>query len=698
MMSKLAYLLAVAVLAQLLVLAGAAPAVGTASINAPAVLLNNNTGAITTVTLTVTHGNGNVSVTGPAQVAGSTSGSARLAVEAASSYLDMNLSRYNFTYDITNATNVSGPSAGTAMALLAVSALTGRPLLGGFTVTGTIQPDGSVGQIGGIYDKAGAASASGLSFMIVPAVPGDSFEGELYAIAQDSFSIPLVQVQNLSQAVKFAFNAENVQANRTVYQFYAPYNLSVPDASVSCTNNCSPGLFGRLPNFTLSMTSKQIAALPSGFSDSKAQMDGALSQAAAIGAKGYSYFGADLAFLDYIDAFLFAHHGASLNYTVALVRNESAYCGSLVAPSLTSANYEYVFGGELRQAWGRMTLTQELNATGSNSVDSDAISSIMNGIGEASAWCSSASYMYGIAASMGGSPVVPADLQGAANSSMARAQRSGGGLYLQTAQQAYSSGNYAVALLAADYSYALGSTTSLSDAQLLSRASAMAANSTFGIWATQFADESEFYAYQAGAEQNSTLKDSYANQAYTTALLAQQLGGAYEQIAGSLAVSYNQSVAIGAGQLVDISASWSGGTAPYAVQWRSGNSSSCQADTSVFERDSNLTARLDSTTVSPGATTYYCVAVTDSVGAEVANVSLYAQPRMMTVGNRTVAVTVSGIAGQNPQLQDTVEFLRVVAIIGIAAVAVAVVLAIQLYRLKNRIKRKRGYVRGRRRR
>ncbi len=60
-------ILALAVLLGLFaVLANSAPAfVGSAVIKAPAVIISNNTGSLTNITLAVTKGNGTVSVVGP---------------------------------------------------------------------------------------------------------------------------------------------------------------------------------------------------------------------------------------------------------------------------------------------------------------------------------------------------------------------------------------------------------------------------------------------------------------------------------------------------------------------------------------------------------------------------------------------------------------------------------------------------------
>ncbi len=63
---------------------------------------------------------------------------------------------------------VDGPSAGTAMALAAVSALTGRPVDGSAAVTGEIGVQGRVLPVGGVPEKVEAARRAGLNRVLIP--------------------------------------------------------------------------------------------------------------------------------------------------------------------------------------------------------------------------------------------------------------------------------------------------------------------------------------------------------------------------------------------------------------------------------------------------------------------------------------------------------------------------------------------------
>jgi PDZ domain-containing protein len=81
---------------------------------------------------------------------------------------------YAFPVDISIATEgIGGPSAGLAMALAVLDDLTPGNLTGGRRVaaTGTIDPRGRVGPIGGIQQKGASARAAGASVFLVPACP-----------------------------------------------------------------------------------------------------------------------------------------------------------------------------------------------------------------------------------------------------------------------------------------------------------------------------------------------------------------------------------------------------------------------------------------------------------------------------------------------------------------------------------------------
>ena len=67
-----------------------------------------------------------------------------------------------------NATLVGGPSAGAAITIATIAALKNITLPKDIIITGTIEDDGSIGQVGGIIAKAKASKAAGARLFLVP--------------------------------------------------------------------------------------------------------------------------------------------------------------------------------------------------------------------------------------------------------------------------------------------------------------------------------------------------------------------------------------------------------------------------------------------------------------------------------------------------------------------------------------------------
>ncbi len=654
--------------------------VGTSSIYAPAVILENNTGTITAISLTVSQGMGNVIVLGPSDVGHSTLVSARTAAEAASAYLGKNFSDYNFTYSIYGAVNVSGPSGGLAMALLAVSALEGKVLPSNFTVTGMITANGYVGQIGGIYDKASAAHSEGLSYMLVPYAGSIGFESELYMMAQSALGMPLVQVSNLSQAVGYAYDPSAAMVHPTSYDLYTNY-AQVGKANGSCSVQCTAKQFGALANFTFNFTAQEIGSLSASpnMDGVQAQMYKALNQSKEIAGNGYLYLGANLAFLDYINAFLFSHVAESVQGAVSLINGTKAYCSSISPPNLTTTNYEYVLGGELRQQWGLITLSNELNASNTTGLDSDQVSTLVNGVAQANAWCKSANHMYNIASGLGGNAIAVTGISKLASKMTAQAQQHGG-LYAQTAQDALSSANYPLAILASSYAMSLSQPISnMTTQQLNSDTLSITANSTFGIWASQFSNEARFYVQQSQSTSNSSDKLNYATQAYQVALLAREMSSDFSLISSNFSKQQKQFYALDQGQSIKLNLSWSGGTPPYTVVWYA-SAAPCHGNSSSVYSRSDVNGTSASITVQPTNSTYYCAIVTDSAfnPSTVASLSAYVKVSSpLEIGPLSSAGT-SGMA-----VVSVVGMLEFIIVVLVAAVIILLVATIHLYRFKH---------------
>jgi PDZ domain-containing protein len=104
---------------------------------------------------------------------------------------------YQFPVDVKiNTQLVGGPSAGLAFTLAIIDDLTPGSLTGGkrVAVTGTIQPDGSVGEVGGVEQKAITARTNGVDLMIVP-------KGEVADARRGAGDVRVVGVDDIDGAL-----------------------------------------------------------------------------------------------------------------------------------------------------------------------------------------------------------------------------------------------------------------------------------------------------------------------------------------------------------------------------------------------------------------------------------------------------------------------------------------------------------------
>ena len=526
----------------------------TTRIYASAVIENENQGILTQISLDVTPGSGAVAIKGPSVVAQSTISSAQEAAQYASSFVGVNSALYNFTYSIDSSSNVSGPSAGVAFTLLAISGLRHEQLASNFSVTGTIGPDGTAGLIGGAYDKVGAAAQGGMHFILVPAAANTSFEDLLYYLSQQVYNIPVVQVANISQALPYALG--EAAPRRMGINLTQDYRIgSLGNTTVTCSD-CNVSVFRALLNSTLNFTEAYIGGLPANFSLAKQQLGSNLGEYKAIAGKGYLYTAADFSFLDFFKSFTLYEGGLSASDAAGVLSNSSADCSLLSVPPLTSANYEYVIGGRIRQLWANATFATAQSSLDAEQTSDDIIQS-MYSAASALGWCQAADAQYNIASSLPGSYVsVGPQIQSSALSLINQARGFGTNMYLKAALSAYDSGDYATALYSAEYANVFGNpdlSANMTSGQMVNATMANMANATFGVWPSQFASQAQFYLYEARIARNSTAMNSYLSQAYSVSSLAAGLSAANRELSGSFVISSGPSAGSVAQLASDIS-------------------------------------------------------------------------------------------------------------------------------------------------
>jgi PDZ domain-containing protein len=106
--------------------------------------------------------------------------------------------RFDYPFKVSiDTNNVGGPSAGLAFTLALIDELTPGELTGGqqVAVTGTIEIDGTVGDVGGVAQKTAAVRHAGAKLFLVP--PGEFAEAKAHA----GKNLKVVQVTTLADAL-----------------------------------------------------------------------------------------------------------------------------------------------------------------------------------------------------------------------------------------------------------------------------------------------------------------------------------------------------------------------------------------------------------------------------------------------------------------------------------------------------------------
>jgi len=148
------------------------------TVYAPAVAQTDNgyVGVISTITVTIqSNGSGRVFVDTLPLTQVDMQGSARLAVKVASTIVEndknvnINPSAYDYFFVVrTSSPIIGGPSAGAIMTVATISLLENWDMDNDTIMTGMINPDGSIGPIGGIPQKIDAAYSVGAMHFLIP--------------------------------------------------------------------------------------------------------------------------------------------------------------------------------------------------------------------------------------------------------------------------------------------------------------------------------------------------------------------------------------------------------------------------------------------------------------------------------------------------------------------------------------------------
>ncbi len=129
----------------------------------------NGSGIITDLSVEIQPGKGRILTATSPLIGTNTQNSERVAKEVAEKMTGISLDESDVIMTISSeAGTVDGPSAGAAMVVGIISAMTRKEINPLVLVTGTIDPDGTVGPVGGVLAKARAAAQAGAKVFLIP--------------------------------------------------------------------------------------------------------------------------------------------------------------------------------------------------------------------------------------------------------------------------------------------------------------------------------------------------------------------------------------------------------------------------------------------------------------------------------------------------------------------------------------------------
>jgi uncharacterized protein len=130
---------------------------------------NGDEGILLDATVIVQNGTGHVFVDTSPYTQVDLQGSARIAAMVASDVLGIDQRAYDFYYIIDiSSPIIGGPSAGGALTVATIAAAKNWTLKPGVVMTGMINPDGSIGPVGGIPYKLEAAATKNTTLFLIP--------------------------------------------------------------------------------------------------------------------------------------------------------------------------------------------------------------------------------------------------------------------------------------------------------------------------------------------------------------------------------------------------------------------------------------------------------------------------------------------------------------------------------------------------
>ncbi|MFH1107558.1 MAG: S16 family serine protease [Candidatus Micrarchaeota archaeon] len=418
-----------------------------ASMYAPAVNADGK-GGLTLVEARAVPGKNEIFVAVTPLTGVDTQQSEKLAVKIAADEAGVDQTKYDVLFKIkSDAEIVDGPSAGAAMALLTYSEFSKAKLRADLTITGTIERDGSMGKVGGVFEKT-VAIVESRKFKVFLVPKGQAIQNgvDLREYGRKE-GVQVVEVKDIGEAIKFATTEEG-----TVLEVKEEVLPPLALAEFPVTETAEP--FRRIAKEQVDEASR----LASGLKDQKTAIAVAAREAVGTSRKmwenGYWYSAANTAFLTTVALEENGLLNASKEEMVKLFKDLEAERDAIAFAEPTAENAEWLAAAKMRWYWASRRL-----GDGTRKARMLPAAFVVEDYALAKYWILAARKMNAVAENIGGRKISELAFRDAASELLAEAdQRNDDGMLededrdnLESAKEAFQNSDYLTAALNAEF-------------------------------------------------------------------------------------------------------------------------------------------------------------------------------------------------------------------------------------------------------
>ncbi|MBU0586860.1 hypothetical protein KJ780_05075 [Candidatus Micrarchaeota archaeon] len=252
--------------------------------------------------------------------------------------------------------HLDGPSGGAAFAIMSMSVLEEKPVREDAMITGSMDENGYIGAVGGLYEKAKIAKESGLDYFITPRQ--SLYDRVMLRMVSEDKEMVVIEVENISQAREFLLERNEIEIEKS--------SPLVEEINTDLEAYEGERVFGNVTRKTMELLEGQIEEIDQELYEEEMlgeYYSKLIGNQQMLLDKGYEFSAANSAFLAYAEA------GTVANYNsldLPDLETDVEQCiENFRMQKITEDNFEWVGGEELRLGWAKMKIddVKEMNSS-----------------------------------------------------------------------------------------------------------------------------------------------------------------------------------------------------------------------------------------------------------------------------------------------------------------------------------------------